>query len=402
MKEKKLENKRVDEELLMKKRREELDKLPHGKDVDFEDLLEYDAVFLATGAHLGRTLGIPGEELEGVYQGLDFLKTFNFSHPLNLGEKVIVIGGGNTAIDVSRTVLRLGRKAGILYRRTRNEMPAYDEEIDDALEEGTQIQHLLSPVSIQKSKQGGLSIVCVRMKLEGKDKDGRMRPVPIEGETVSFEADNIILATGEVPDLDYLPEDFSLKKTQIPVNEWGQTENEKVFAGGDIIAQPWTIADAIGSAKRAAIAIDVFLREGKIQEDTKSTPRTMREHLGFVEPHADGDQKIASSEDMNLDYERLLSGMEQGKLTPENRTQNFEEVHQGLAFNDALEEARRCLSCGVCRMCGNCYLFCPDSCVYLDEEKGRYVIDYEFCKGCGICHNECPVATIELVAQGED
>ena len=105
---------------------------------------------------------------------------------------------------------------------------------------------------------------------------------------------------------------------------------------------------------------------------------------------------------MNLDYERLLSGMEQGKLTPENRTHNFEEVHQGLAFNDALEEARRCLSCGVCRMCGNCYLFCPDSCVYLDEEKGRYVIDYEFCKGCGICHNECPVATIDLEAQGED
>jgi NADPH-dependent glutamate synthase beta subunit-like oxidoreductase len=373
-----------------------------GKDVGFEDLLEYDAVFLATGAHQGRALDIPGEEHEGVFQGLEFLKRFNLGDPLDLGDNIVIIGGGNTAIDVTRTVLRMGRQAGILYRRTRNEMPAYAEEIDDALAEGSQLQHLISPVAIRKNKQGGLSIDCARMKLEGRDKDGRMRPVPIEGETVSFEADNIILATGEVPDLNYLPEDFSLQRAQIPVNEWGQTTNEKIFAGGDIIAQPWTIADAIGSAKRAAIAIDVFLREGKIPEDPRGLPRTVREHLGFVEPRADGAKKIASSEYLNLAYEQLSPGMEQGKLSPEQRVQNFEEVQQGMTFDDALREAKRCLSCGVCRMCGNCYLFCPDSCVYLDEEKGRYVIDYEFCKGCGICHNECPVATIELEAQGED
>jgi Pyruvate/2-oxoacid:ferredoxin oxidoreductase delta subunit len=140
----------------------------------------------------------------------------------------------------------------------------------------------------------------------------------------------------------------------------------------------------------------------EIPKDTSGLARNMREYLGFVEPGTDGDQKIASSEFMNLAYERSTPGMKQVKLSPEHRVKNFEEVHQGMTLEDALEEARRCLSCGVCRMCGNCYLFCPDSCVYLDEKTGRYVIDYEFCKGCGICHNECPVATIDLEAQGEE
>lgn len=373
-----------------------------GKDIDFTELLEYDAVFLATGAHCSRSLGIPGEEHEGVFQGLEFLKKFNFSHPFDLGDKVIVIGGGNTAIDVVRTVLRLGKQAGILYRRTRNEMPAYAEEIEDALDEGTHIQFLLSPISILRRDEGGLTLECAKMKLAGLDKDGRMRPVPIEGEPITFNADNIILATGEVPDLSYLPQDFSLEKAQIPVNEWGQTTNEKVFAGGDIIAQPWTIADAIGSAKRAAIAIDVFLREGKIPKDLRNLPQTMREHLGLVESRPDGQRQIAASEHMNFAYDRFSPGIKQGKSSPEDRTRNFNEVHEGLAFDDALEEAKRCLSCGVCRMCGNCYLFCPDSAVYLDEEKGRYIINYDYCKGCGICHNECPVATLDLEAQGEE
>lgn len=373
-----------------------------GQDIEFAELLEYDAVFLATGAHRGRSLDILGEELEGVYQGLEYLKKFNIGLPFDLGDKVIVIGGGNTAIDVVRTVLRLGRQAGILYRRTRNEMPAYKDEIDDALEEGTHIQHLLSPLSICRNDEGGLTLECIKMKMEGLDKDGRMRPVPIKGETLSFDADNIILATGEVPDISYLSRDFSLEKFRIPVNEWGQTMNEKVFAGGDIIAQPWTIADAIGSAKRAAIAIDVFLCEGSIPKDKKDLPQTMREHLRLVEPRPDGRRQIAASEDMNFAYEQFSPGSKQGKLSLKERNQSFGEVHEALAFDDALEEAKRCLSCGVCRMCGNCYLFCPDGAVYLDEEKGRYIIDYDYCKGCGICHNECPVATLDLVAQGED
>jgi len=373
-----------------------------GKEIDFKELLEFDAVFLATGAHCGRSLDIPGEDHKGVFQGLEFLKKNNFGYSLDLGDKVIVIGGGNTAIDVVRTVLRLGKQAGILYRRTRNEMPAYAEEIDDALDEGTHIQHLLSPISILKREEGGLSLECAKMKLEGLDKDGRMRPVPIEGETISFDADNIILATGELPDLSYLPQDFVLQKAQIPVNEWGQTTNEKVFAGGDIISQPWTIADAIGSAKRAAIAIDVFLREGKTPKDMRNFPQTMREHLGFVESRPDSHLRIAASEDMNYAYERFSPGIKQGKLSPKDRAQSFSEVHKGLAFDDALEEAKRCLSCGVCRMCGNCYLFCPDGAVYLDEEKDRYIINYDYCKGCGICHNECPVATLDLEVQGEE
>jgi len=373
-----------------------------GRDLAFADLLaDYEAVLLASGAHLSPALGLPGEDSPGVCQGLDFLQGRHFNEPVELGQRILVIGGGNAAIDVSRTLIRLGRSPAILYRRTRSEMPAHPGEIEDALAEGVEIHYLLSPTAIRESGSGGLSLECARMKLEGRDASGRPRAVPRHGQRASFEADQIILATGERPDLAYLPPEIERAGDRVRVNDWGQTSLAKVFAGGDVLDQPWTVAQAVGSAKRAAIALDLFLRGEDLASLAGGPPRTMREHLGLDEDRPSGSRVVAALEDLNLNYCPTRPGREPKRLAPAERRRDFSEVDLGLDQSAALEEAGRCLSCGVCRMCGNCYLFCPDGAVRLVPETGRYAIDYDYCKGCGICQSECPVAAISMETEGE-
>lgn len=374
-----------------------------GEDIEFTELLDYDAVFLATGAHKSPKLNVPGETIKGVYKGLDFLSHHNLNKPMNLGERIMVIGGGNTAIDVVRTILRLGRQPLILYRRTRHEMPAFCEEVDEAIEEGIRIQYLLSPVAIRGSEKEGFVVECNKMKKEGVDSDGRARVVPLEGECVPFRVDQIILATGEAPDFSYLPRKFRITNGSLWVSEWGQTNIEKVFAGGDIIDQPWTVSEAIGSAKRAAIAMDHYLRGRDLAKISKQgkLARTMREHLRLDEQTVSEKEKVTTLEDLNLVYRNPSTRHKPRRVPPAERTRNFNEVNLGLSLETASEEAKRCLSCGICCMCGNCYLFCPDGAVQLDSKTGRYTINYEYCKGCGICQNECPVGAIVMEREGE-
>jgi 2-oxoacid:acceptor oxidoreductase delta subunit (pyruvate/2-ketoisovalerate family) len=321
-----------------------------------------------------------------------------------MGERVLVIGGGNVAIDVCRTLIRLGCSTAILYRRTREAMPAHDQEIDDAVAEGAEMQYLLSPSSIAEQKGGGLVLECTKMMIQGVDDAGRPKAVPVQGETVSYNADQIILSTGEFPDLSYLSKELQSANGFVVVNAWGQTSVDKVFAGGDMIDQPWTVSQAIGSGKRAAIAMDHFLRGNDINAliESGSIARTMRHHLGLEEFDASSAEGAAvTGQELNLAYCQSQEGMESVRLTPEDRAGNFDEVDHGLAPEAALQEAGRCLSCGVCKVCGNCYLYCPDSAVKKNPETGRYDIDYEYCKGCGICQNECPVGAIIMESEGE-
>jgi NADPH-dependent glutamate synthase beta subunit-like oxidoreductase len=373
-----------------------------GKDMNFSDLFTYDAVFLATGAHQTHPLDIPGTINEGVYQGMDFLARYNTERAIDMGERVLVIGGGNVAIDVSRTLIRLGIQPTLLYRRTRNEMPAHPEEIEDALAEGAQLQYLLSPVLIRKAEKSALILECTQMEIQGIDPDGRPKAVPIEGKRVHFEADQVVLATGEAPDLSYLPKEFDLSKNRLWVNEWGQTSVYKVFAGGDMIDQPWNISAAIGSAKRAAIAMDHFLRGDDLQSLARqgALSKTMREHINLERFSKPGQKEVATFQDINLSYSHSSPRKLSDKLQPTERICDFREVNLGLSSDAAIEESGRCLSCGVCKMCGNCYLFCPDGAVQINPETERYAINYEYCKGCGICQNECPVGAITIETQG--
>jgi NADPH-dependent glutamate synthase beta subunit-like oxidoreductase len=375
-----------------------------GQDLPFNELLAHDAVFLATGAHRANQIGIAIETQEDIYQGLDFLAQTNQGRSLEFGEKVLVVGGGNVAIDVCRTLIRQGCAPALLYRRTRNEMPAHPDEICDAEDEGLQFQYLLAPASIKSSQKDGVSLECAKMKIEGTGPDGRPQVVPLDGEVQSFEADQIILATGEMPELSYLPDDIQLSNGLVQVNEAGQTSIDKVFAGGDMAGQPWTVAEAIGSAKRAAIALDHYLRGDDLQEiiGQGKIAKTMRVHLGIEEAPASDAQDVATFKDLNLAYTCSLPVHHSEKMPIDARICDFSEVDCGLNETSAVEEAQRCLSCGVCKMCGNCYLFCPDGAVEFDPKLDQYVINYEYCKGCGICFRECPSGTICVKTEEEE
>jgi Pyruvate/2-oxoacid:ferredoxin oxidoreductase delta subunit len=281
-------------------------------------------------------------------------------------------------------------------------MPAHPEEIEDALAEGAQLQYLISPVLIRKSEKPSLFLECNRMEMQGVDPDGRPKAVAIEGKSVSFEADQVIMATGEIPDLSYFPKEFEVSKNRLWVNEWGQTSVKKVFAGGDMIDQPWNISAAIGSAKRAAIAMDHFLRGDDLRSLAKqgALAKTMRDHLDLERFSEPGQREVATFSDINFSYIRSSPPQRSEKRQPAERICDFREVNSGLGSDAVIEESGRCLSCGVCKMCGNCYLFCPDGAVQISPTTERYAINYEYCKGCGICQNECPVGAISIETEG--
>lgn len=232
-----------------------------GKEAWERDLKEYSALFLATGSHVSKSLGIPGEELDGIMSGVDFLKDINLGKPVRIGKRVVVIGGGNTAFDAARTALRLGARPMILYRRTREEMPAFPGEIQEAEEEGIEISYLVSPVRLIPENGRVAKLECVKNRLGPPDEDGRRMPVAIKDSNFLIEVDQIISAIGEEADLSFVPDTVGMKESVLLTDERGATKIQGVFAGGDITQQPRTVVHAIGSGKRAAIFIDAFLQK---------------------------------------------------------------------------------------------------------------------------------------------
>jgi len=239
-----------------------------GKDLSVDEIFKqnYKAIFLATGAHKEVSLRIPGEESDGVYQGIKVLKDINLGNGVAMaGKSVCIIGGGNVAVDVARSMVRLGaKKVVIAYRRTRKEMPAYDEEIEAALAEGVEIEFLTSPVEIIAQEKNVTGLKCLRAQMGKRDKSGRRRPLPIEGSEFTLSADAVITAVGQRPD------HSSLKNSAINVTPIGTipvdpddftTNVEGVFAGGDIVTGPATAIGAIAAGKKAAASMHQFLSQ---------------------------------------------------------------------------------------------------------------------------------------------
>jgi len=365
-----------------------------GGDLSFKDLEEYEAVFLATGAHVSRKLNIPGEDLEGVGSGLDLLRDINLGKAVHIGRKVAVIGGGNTALDAARAVLRLGGNPLILYRRSREEMPAFDEEVSEALEEGIEIRYLIGPTEIIGHNGRVTQLECIKMELGGEDETGRRRPVPIPQSNFTLEVDTLIVAAGEEPDLTFLPEDIRVEAKMVSTDKGARTSRKEVFAGGDMAHLDRTVAHAIGFGKRAAISIDCVIRKRGVtsvlqgirvgENRTLSMAKYLSEVARRRSPH------VVAFEELNLDYFEHAERNERAKLPVPERVTDFREVSAGLTEQEAWKEAVRCFSCGVCDGCENCYIFCPDLSVITDEGVVKYRINYDYCKGCGICIAECP------------
>jgi 2-oxoacid:acceptor oxidoreductase delta subunit (pyruvate/2-ketoisovalerate family) len=375
-----------------------------GKDFLTDGLKEFEAIFLALGAQKNLGLGIPGENCSGVITGLHFLREVKEGHPPHVGKRITVIGGGNTAIDVARTALRLGSNPTLIYRRTRRELPALSGEVEEALKEGVNIEFLASPVAITALGNDGVRVECVRNRMGEPGPDGRGTPFPIEGSNFCIASDTIVVAIGEVGDPDDLPQSLQWTKEGVTANEWGSTGVPGVFAGGDLTPGPRTVSHAIGSGKKAALAIDAFVNgwnidraqsvflgnRGSISIDQWITPP----------PDAHRSNRVVPYEDLNRFYfePRPRERMRQ-IYNVSTRIESFDEVNLGFSKKMALQEAERCFGCGTCSFCENCYTFCPDSSVWRKDQHETFEIDYEFCKGCGICAHECPSHCIEMVRE---
>lgn len=342
-----------------------------GKDISWQQLeKKNDAVLIATGATKSRPMDVPGEDKKGVTSGLAFLKNFNLAENKDIGRKLVVVGGGNTAIDCARSAIRLGADVTIVYRRSRMEMPAVPEEIEEAEREGVKIKYLTNPVGFLGN--GKLERIKVqRMELGEADRDGRRRPLPVQGSEYEIETDQVMLAIGEVPDLGFISNGLQEKWGRMNIDVFQMTTQKGIFACGDAANGPiGTVVDAIATGKRAAFSINAYL-----------------ENVEFNDPEYD---QIVQYCDLNLDYFHPEKRPQQKHQHSGNLKENFDEVNLGISEADAIREADRCFSCGTCTYCDTCLVYCPDVAISRSKDGKGYSIDYDYCKGCGVCVNECP------------
>ncbi len=378
-----------------------------GEDLGFEDLHDYHAIFLAVGQHRGLRLNVPGEDASGVAPGVEFLQRVNLGQETTVGPTVAVIGGGNTAMDAARSALRLGASdVAILYRRSRHEMPAIPEEVEETDQEGIRLEFLTAPVEVLAENGRVSGLRCVRMRLGAPDESGRRRPEVIPGSDYTVDVDMVIPALGQAAELSFLGDRAQVERGRIAINEAGAISRspsgadrwpQGVFAGGDAATGFGTVAHAIGSGKRAALAIDRYLR-GQALEGFPPLTAHLR-----VAPR-DVDPTVVRFEDINLAYFTEEPRTVQPQRPAAERVKGFGEVNLGYTEGDALKEAERCFSCGVCNQCDTCWLFCPDICIHrldsgppsLEPGAQAYQVDYDYCKGCGVCAEECPREAIVM------
>jgi formate dehydrogenase major subunit len=364
-----------------------------GTHIRLEDLQsDFDTVYMAIGSWRATPLGIEGENLDGVWLGINYLTQQTKGDPINLGDTVVVIGGGNTAIDCARVALRRGAKhVKLLYRRTQEEMPAEPYEVEEALHEGVEMMFLMAPNSI-KLKDGKKQLECIKMQLGEPDRSGRRRPVPIEGSNTIIEADTIIGAIGQSTNTQFLYNDLPVK-----LNKWGdieirgktlQTSEDSIFAGGDCVTGPATVIQAVAAGRHAAESMDSYLMKGYV-------------------PDANVDYSCSrgSMEDLPRwefeDFPRFARTT-MPSISKESRVGTFTEVETGLSEKAARDEARRCLKCG-CKERYNCALRNEASAHNIEfkapvherpylpivEDHPFIVRDHNKCISCGRCIAAC-------------
>lgn len=349
-----------------------------GTDISLDELRkEYKAVFVAIGAHAGIELRIEGEDAPNVFTGTDFLHRANIGEEIDVGDKVLVIGGGDTAIDAARVSRRLGADVTIVYRRTRKEMPAIDEEIDAAEEEGIKIHYLAAPVEIYKQNGRAAGMKCQRMELGEPDSSGRRRPVPIEGDTFDLDFTCLIAAISQAPDFSGF-DSLIEGKDWIKVDEKFKTKVDCIYSGGDN-TNLGLVIDAIAHGRAAARAIhEMITSEKALPADSKmDVIRADKMHLAYYQES----QRVARKE---LPVDERLKDM-------------LAEITSTYSREDAITEAKRCMSCGMCFDCATCWSFCQDNAIVKPLVKGNpYKFKPGFCTGCKKCSEVCPCGYIEM------
>jgi 2-oxoacid:acceptor oxidoreductase delta subunit (pyruvate/2-ketoisovalerate family) len=331
-----------------------------------------DAAFLAIGAHMAKRAYIPAKDSSRILDAVSVLRSMEETDQPMLGRRVVVYGGGNTALDVARTARRLGAtEAVIVYRRNRERMPAHDFELEEALEEGVMVKWLSTI-----TKAEGETLTIEKMALDEK---GFPQPT---GEFETLDADSLVLALGQEVDLSLLGtlDGLAVEDGVVQVDPATMmTGHPGVFAGGDMVPAERNVTVGIGHGKKAARHIDAWLKGEQLPPKPEKA--------------------IATADRLNPWYYSDAPKTVQPQLDLARRTSSFDEVQGGLTEDTALFEARRCLSCGNCFECDNCYGVCPDNAVIKLGPGKRFDFNYDYCKGCGICAAECPCGAIDMVKE---
>jgi len=378
---------------------------------------EYDAVFLATGAHKSRAMGVAGEKSKGVMSGIGFLKEALSGRKVEIGKRVAVVGGGNCAIDAARVALRLGCDVTVLYRRSPAEMPAFPDDVNAALEEGVKLRTLIAPTEVIISSGALSGLKCVRVELGAPDETGRRSPVPVEGSESKLSCDSVITAIGEDIDTSIIPSALHMDGGSIRTRPGGLTEWHNLFAGGDFTVNPRTVVDALASGKASAIAIDCELR-GEDAAGVLKLCRISGEGPVLISRYAAlrGHAAARHSETVDLALKDSVVNFEEinrAYFTREEPSEipkralaerlagdNFAEIEGPLPENSCVHEMERCFHCGRCTTCDNCFIYCPD--VAVTKDGTGFEIEMDYCKGCGVCAEECPRAAVEMVEEETD
>jgi NADPH-dependent glutamate synthase beta subunit-like oxidoreductase len=375
-----------------------------GQDIGWKELESFDAIFVSIGLQLGKTPFEIDGSVDSILTGLDFLANPQKWTPQKGLPKTLIIGGGNVAIDVARTILRhrRGKNSNIIIicPESREQMPALREEIDEALEEGITIINGWVPSKIYAQKGGVLSIDFSQAEVRRDEISNTVEITLKEGEVQNYKAEKVIVAIGQTTKSFHLDEYIEIKQDRIVTDLFGKTCLHKVFAGGDAIGEKIFVADAIGSGKRGAFAISCFLEGRKVEKEFES--RQIGNSRTFSSQYLKNSvdlKKVVPFDEINALFFYHQPRNHPKKLEPQRRAKTFDEVLEGFGPDQMNEEISRCFGCGTCIDCENCFDFCPDMSILKDSKLGWYSFDSDYCKGCGVCFVACPRSIIEMVRE---
>jgi NADPH-dependent glutamate synthase beta subunit-like oxidoreductase len=345
-----------------------------GRDISFDELRgRFDAVIVAAGLHKSRGLRVPGDDHLHVYNGVELLERILRGERPEIPHTVAVVGGGNTAMDVARSVLRLGVKPIVVYRRTEAEMPAIASEVREAKQEGVKFRFLEAPTALVIEGNAIVALECQKMRLGEPDSSGRPRPVPVAGSEFRLPVSGMIAATGESSDLSFIGE---------------HATDPSLFFAGDASTGEGTVTAAVGDGRRVAHMVDAFLRSARRDQE--------KPVLQTLWPRQVNPDRVAGPDSLNTAYFTSEPRPRIRSVESHIPPTSFAEIVQGFDAEAAVREARRCMACGTCNGCLNCYFWCPDIAIHGRPQNGGLRIDSQHCKGCGICVEECPRGAMSL------